>query len=71
MQASSSAARQSPHITIIGIQLWNSLDSDLDGQTEFYFGTECQDDRNLTLQQITIQVSSPSGRIIEQVELVK
>lgn len=58
-------------IRIIDIQFWNSADSDNDGIIEFRFGTTCQDDENLSLQRILIQVRSPDGRIIEQVELIK
>ncbi len=58
-------------IRIIDIQFWNSADTDNDGIVEFRFGTACQDDKNLSLQRITIQVRSPNGRIIEQVELIK
>lgn len=37
----------------------------------YSFGTDCQDSINLTLQQLTLEVRSPNGRIIEKVELIK
>lgn len=58
-------------IRIIDIQFWNSADLNNNGIIEFGFGTNCQDDENLSLQRITIQVRSPNGRIIEQVDLIK
>ena len=51
------------------VKFWNSGNLDADPDPEFFFGSDC--DPNLQLQQITIQVKSPSGRIIETVEIVK
>ena len=51
------------------VKFWNSANLDSDPDPEFFFGSDC--DPNLQLQQITIQVKAPSGRIIETVEIVK
>lgn len=58
-------------IQIVDIQFWNASDTDNDGIVEYRFGTICQDSINLSLQKITLEVRSPSGRIIEQVDLIK
>jgi type II secretory pathway pseudopilin PulG len=58
-------------IKIIDVQFWDATDTDGDGVVEYRFGTVCQDTINLALQKITLQVTSPNGRIIEQVELIK
>jgi hypothetical protein len=51
------------------VLFWNAGDLDADPDVDLYFGTDC--DPNLTLQLIEIEVRSPSGRIIESVEIVK
>jgi hypothetical protein len=51
------------------VKFWNSANLDADPDPEFFFGSAC--DPNLQLQDITLQVKSPSGRIIETVEIVK
>lgn len=57
-------------ITIVPpVKFWNSANLDADPDPEFFFGSNC--DPNLGLQDITLQVKSPSGRIIESVEIVK
>ena len=58
-------------IKVVGLEFWNASDSDGDGIVEYRFGTVCQDDINLSLQRVTLEVRSPDGRIIEQVELIK
>ncbi len=58
-------------IRIIDLKFWNATDTDNDGIVEYRFGTVCQDSINLALQQLTIEVTSPNGKIIEQVELIK
>ncbi len=58
-------------IRLIDVQFWNATDTDSDGIVEYRFGTVCQDTINLSLQRITLEVRSPNGRIIEQVELIK
>ncbi len=58
-------------ISIVDIQFWNATDTDGDGIVEYRFGTVCQDTINLSLQRITLEVRSPNGRIIEQVDLIK
>lgn len=58
-------------INIVDLKFWNASDTDNDGIVEYRFGTVCQDSINLALQQLTIEVRSPDGRIIEQVELIK
>ena len=51
------------------IQFWNSANLDADPDMEFYFSNTC--DPSLTLQLIELEVRSPSGKIIESVEIVK
>jgi prepilin-type N-terminal cleavage/methylation domain-containing protein len=51
------------------VKFWNSANLDADPDPEFFFGSDC--DPNLQLQEITLRVFSPSGRIIETVEIVK
>lgn len=58
-------------IQVVGLDFWNATDTDGDGIVEYRFGPVCQDSINLALQRVTLEVRSPSGRIIEQVELVK
>jgi type II secretory pathway pseudopilin PulG len=58
-------------IRIVGLEFWNATDTDNDGIVEYRFGAVCQDSINLALQRVTLEVRSPNGRIIEQVELVK
>jgi hypothetical protein len=58
-------------ISITDVKFWNATDTDADGIVEYRFDVACQDSINLSLQRLTIEVRSPSGRIIEQVELVK
>jgi len=58
-------------IKLIDIQFWNATDTDNDGIVEYRFGNVCQATINLSLQRITLEVRSPNGRIIEQVELIK
>lgn len=58
-------------IRIVDVKFWNASDTDNDGIVEYRFGTVCQDSINLALQQLTLEVRSPNGRIIEQVELIK
>ena len=58
-------------IKVVGLEFWNATDTDGDGIVEYRFGTVCQDSINLSLQRVTLEVRSPDGRIIEQVELVK
>lgn len=58
-------------IRIVDVKFWNASDTDNDGIVEYRFGTMCQDSINLALQQLTLEVRSPNGRIIEQVELIK
>lgn len=58
-------------IRIVDLKFWNASDTDNDGIVEYRFGTVCQDSINLALQQLTLEVRSPNGRIIEQVELIK
>jgi len=58
-------------IRIVDVKFWNASDTDSDGIVEYRFGTVCQDSINLALQLLTLEVRSPNGRIIEQVELIK
>ena len=58
-------------IRIVDVQFWNATDTDHDGVVEYRFGVICQDTINLALQRITLEVRSPNGRIIDQVELIK
>lgn len=58
-------------IQIVDLEFWNATDTDNDGIVEYRFGAACQDSINLALQRVTLEVRSPDGRIIEQVELVK
>jgi prepilin-type N-terminal cleavage/methylation domain-containing protein len=51
------------------VKFWNSANLDADPDKEYYFGSDC--DPSLTLQLIELRVVSPSGRIIENVEIVK
>ncbi|HEY5663025.1 MAG TPA: hypothetical protein VIS05_03190 [Ilumatobacter sp.] len=51
------------------VKFWNSGNLDSDPDREFFFGPGC--DPSLTLQLIELEVRSPSGRIIERVEIVK
>ena len=51
------------------VKFWNSANLDADPDNEFFFGADC--DPSLTLQLIQLEVMSPSGRIIENVEIVK
>lgn len=58
-------------ITITDLEFWMATDTDSDGIVEYRFGATCQDSINLGLQRITLEVRSPNGRIIEEVELIK
>lgn len=58
-------------IKVVDLEFWNATDTDSDGIVEYRFGSVCQDSINLALQRVTLEVRSPDGRIIEQVELVK
>jgi type II secretory pathway pseudopilin PulG len=58
-------------IQVVDLEFWNATDTDGDGIVEYRFGSVCQDSINLSLQRVTLEVRSPDGRIIEQVELVK
>jgi hypothetical protein len=58
-------------IRVVDLEFWNATDTDGDGIVEYRFGSVCQDSINLALQRVTLEVRSPDGRIIEQVELVK
>jgi hypothetical protein len=58
-------------IKVVGLEFWNASDTDGDGIVEYRFGPVCQDSINLSLQRVTLEVRSPNGKIIEQVELVK
>jgi hypothetical protein len=51
------------------VLLWNAANLDADPDVEYYFGTDC--DPSLSLQLIKLEVRSPSGDIIENVEIVK
>jgi len=51
------------------VKFWNASNIDSDPDVEYYFGSKC--DPNLQLQLITLQVMSPSHRIIETVDIVK
>ena len=51
------------------VKFWNSANLDTDPDLEYFFGSDC--DPSLQLQLIEIQVASPSGRIIESVEIIK
>jgi prepilin-type N-terminal cleavage/methylation domain-containing protein len=51
------------------VKFWNSANLDTDPDKEFYFGSDC--DPSLQLQQIQLEVKSPSGRIIESVDIIK
>jgi hypothetical protein len=51
------------------IQFWNAGNLDADPDVEYYFGSDC--DPSLSLQLIRLEVKSPSGQIIETVEIVK
>jgi hypothetical protein len=51
------------------VQFWNAANLDSDPDVEYYFGADC--DPSLQLQLIELEVKSPSGRIIETVEIVK
>jgi hypothetical protein len=58
-------------IEVVDLKFWNASDTDGDGIVEYRFGPVCQDSINLSLQRVTLEVRSPDGKIIEQVELVK
>jgi hypothetical protein len=51
------------------VLFWNAGNLDADPDVDLYFGAGC--DPSLTLQLIELEVRSPSGRIIESVEIVK
>ena len=51
------------------VKFWNAANLDSDPDVEYYFGSDC--DPSLQLQLIALEVRSPSGRIIETVEIVK
>jgi len=51
------------------VKFWNASNIDSDPDVEYYFGNTC--DPNLQLQLISLEVKSPSGRIIETVDIVK
>jgi prepilin-type N-terminal cleavage/methylation domain-containing protein len=51
------------------VKFWNAANLDADPDVEYYFGTAC--DPSLQLQLVQLEVKSPSGRIIETVEIVK
>jgi prepilin-type N-terminal cleavage/methylation domain-containing protein len=51
------------------VQFWNASNIDSDPDVEYYFGSNC--DPSLQLQLIRLEVKSPSGRIIETVDIVK
>lgn len=58
-------------IRVVDLEFWNATDTDADGIVEYRFGGTCQDSINLSLQRVVLEVRSPDGRIIEQVELIK
>jgi prepilin-type N-terminal cleavage/methylation domain-containing protein len=51
------------------VQFWNTGNLDSDPDNEYFFGSDC--DPSLSLQLIKLEVKSPTGRIIETVEIVK
>jgi hypothetical protein len=51
------------------VQFWNAGNTDSDPDVEYFFGSDC--DPSLSLQLIRLEVKSPSGQIIETVEIVK
>jgi len=51
------------------VKFWNAKNIDSDPDVEYFFGTDC--DPSLQLQLIELEVKSPSGRIIETVQIVK
>ena len=51
------------------VKFWNAANLDSDPDVEYYFGADC--DPSLGLQLVQLEVKSPSGRIIETVEIVK
>lgn len=51
------------------VKFWNAANLDSDPDVEYFFGADC--DPSLTLQLITLEVKSPSGKIIKTVEIVK
>ena len=53
------------------VEFWNAADANGDATAEFFFGSECHDGDGLSLQRIELEVVSPSGAIIETVEIVK
>lgn len=57
-------------IGIIDVGFWNAVPL-ANGVTRFAFGDVCHETIGLGLQMIEIEVRSPSGRILEQVEIVK
>ena len=58
-------------IAITELEFWMATDTNSDGIVEYRFGTTCQDSIHLGLQRLTLEVRSPNGRIIEQVEIIK
>ena len=56
-------------INVVKVLFWNAGQVDADPDVDFYFGPDC--DPSLGLQLIELEVRAPSGRIIEQVEIVK
>lgn len=58
-------------IKVVDLQFWNATRQVGSGFVDYRFGNVCQDSINLSLQRVTLEVRSPDGRIIEQVELVK
>ena len=57
-------------IRVVGpVLFWNAGNLDADPDNEYFFGTDC--DPSLSLQLIKLEVKSPSGRVIETVEIVK
>jgi hypothetical protein len=51
------------------VKFWNAGNLDADPDVEYYFGAGC--DPSLQLQLVQLEVKSPSGRIIETVDIVK
>lgn len=64
-------------IEVLKVEFWNAtrIKNAITGKevgiVDYRFGAICQDSINLSLQRITLEVRSPDGRIIEEVELIK
>lgn len=61
---------EATQIRVADVAFWNAIPIG-NGRTAYTFGALCHETLGLGLQLVEIEVRSPSGRILEQVQIVK